>query len=112
MRTRTLKTLAASSMLALSMAASAAGPAATPPATAPAAGPLGATSPRLYAADCGAIRVGDMAGFSDLGEQAGQVRDFIVPCFLVVHPGGAHGWPTMLFDTRKFADWFDRHLRR
>jgi acetyl esterase/lipase len=29
---------------------------------------------------------------------------------LVVHPGGQHGWPTMLWDLRKFADWFDRHL--
>jgi acetyl esterase/lipase len=31
---------------------------------------------------------------------------------LVVHPGGAHGWLTMLFDIRRFADWFDRHLHR
>jgi acetyl esterase/lipase len=30
---------------------------------------------------------------------------------LVVHPGGQHGWLTMVFDVRKFADWFDRHLR-
>jgi acetyl esterase/lipase len=30
---------------------------------------------------------------------------------LVVHPGGQHGWPTMLWDARKFADWFDRHLQ-
>ena len=29
---------------------------------------------------------------------------------LVVHPGGQHGWPTMLLDTRTFADWFDEHL--
>jgi acetyl esterase/lipase len=29
---------------------------------------------------------------------------------LVVHPGGHHGWPTMVLDMRKFADWFDRHL--
>ena len=30
---------------------------------------------------------------------------------LVVHPGGHHGWPTMLWDVRKFADWFDRYLQ-
>jgi dipeptidyl aminopeptidase/acylaminoacyl peptidase len=30
---------------------------------------------------------------------------------LVVHPGGRHGWTTMVFDTRRFADWFDQHLR-
>jgi len=29
---------------------------------------------------------------------------------LVVHPGGQHGWPTMLLDVRKFAYFFDRHL--
>ena len=23
-----------------------------------------------------------------------------------------HGWLTMLWDLRKFADWFDMHLRR
>jgi acetyl esterase/lipase len=30
---------------------------------------------------------------------------------LVVHPGGRHGWPTMLFDERDFVRWFDRHLK-
>lgn len=29
---------------------------------------------------------------------------------LVVHPGGQHGWLTMLWDIRAFADWFDRYL--
>lgn len=29
---------------------------------------------------------------------------------LVVHPGGTHGWPTMILDLRSFADWFDQHL--
>jgi len=29
---------------------------------------------------------------------------------VVVHPGGGHGWLTMLWDLVKFADWFDRHL--
>lgn len=31
---------------------------------------------------------------------------------VVVHPGGHHGWPTMLWDIRRFGDWFDRYLRR
>lgn len=31
---------------------------------------------------------------------------------LVIHPGGKHGWLTMVFDIRKFADWFDRYLRQ
>ena len=30
---------------------------------------------------------------------------------IVVHPGGKHGWLTMILDLRKFADWFDLHLR-
>ncbi|MBX3421931.1 MAG: alpha/beta hydrolase [Pirellulaceae bacterium] len=30
---------------------------------------------------------------------------------VVVHAGGAHGWPSMAWDIRQFANWFDRHLR-
>ena len=29
---------------------------------------------------------------------------------LVVHHGGKHGWLSMLWDIRTFADWFDRYL--
>lgn len=29
---------------------------------------------------------------------------------LVVHHGGQHGWWSMLWDIRAFADWFDRYL--
>ena len=29
---------------------------------------------------------------------------------LVVHHGGQHGWLSMVWDTRRFADWFDRYL--
>lgn len=29
---------------------------------------------------------------------------------VVVHHGGKHGWLTMIFDIRRFADWFDEHL--
>ncbi|MFB3825340.1 MAG: alpha/beta hydrolase [Bryobacteraceae bacterium] len=30
---------------------------------------------------------------------------------LVVHPGGKHGWPTMILDERAFVRWFDRRLK-
>lgn len=29
---------------------------------------------------------------------------------LVVHPGGQHGWTSMIWDIRTFANWFDRWL--
>jgi acetyl esterase/lipase len=31
---------------------------------------------------------------------------------LVVHHGGQHGWLSMLWDVRKFADWFDKYLAK
>ena len=31
---------------------------------------------------------------------------------LVVHHGGQHGWLSMVWDTRRFADWFDSYLAR
>ncbi len=31
---------------------------------------------------------------------------------LIVRPGKRHGWLTMVWDIRRFADWFDQHLRR
>lgn len=37
------------------------------------------------------------------GELGNQVE-------LVVHSGGVHGWPTMLWDLRHFAKWFEEHL--
>ena len=30
---------------------------------------------------------------------------------LMVRPGKQHGWLTMFWDIRRFADWFDRHLK-
>lgn len=30
---------------------------------------------------------------------------------LDVRPGKKHGWPTMVFDIIRFADWFDEHLK-
>ena len=29
---------------------------------------------------------------------------------LQIRPGKGHGWPTMVFDIMRFADWFDEHL--
>jgi hypothetical protein len=29
---------------------------------------------------------------------------------LVIYHGRGHGWPTMLWDVRRFAGWFDKHL--
>jgi acetyl esterase/lipase len=31
---------------------------------------------------------------------------------LEVHHGGGHGWWSMIWDIRRFADWFDRYLRQ
>jgi dipeptidyl aminopeptidase/acylaminoacyl peptidase len=31
---------------------------------------------------------------------------------LIIHPGGSHGWLTMVWDVRQFADWFDENLRK
>jgi acetyl esterase/lipase len=31
---------------------------------------------------------------------------------VVVHHGGKHGWPSMVWDLRQFAKWFDRYLRQ
>lgn len=43
--------------------------------------------------------------FQEKAREAGR------PIKLVVHRGGRHGWPSMLLDVRRFADWFDQHLR-
>lgn len=42
--------------------------------------------------------------FCKLAKENGRVAE------LVVHPKGEHGWPSMILDLEKFADWFDRHL--
>jgi dipeptidyl aminopeptidase/acylaminoacyl peptidase len=31
---------------------------------------------------------------------------------LVVHHGGKHGWISMVWDLRRFANWFDHYLRQ
>jgi acetyl esterase/lipase len=40
-----------------------------------------------------------------------RAADFGREVKVVVHPGGKHGWLTMLWDIRGFGLWFDRHLR-
>ena len=40
-----------------------------------------------------------------------KTREVGRPAKIVVHRGGKHGWLTMVFDIRKFADWFDQNLR-
>lgn len=40
-----------------------------------------------------------------------RAREVGRPIKLVVHRGGRHGWLSMIFDVRRFADWFDAHLR-
>ncbi|MEK7677760.1 MAG: alpha/beta hydrolase [Verrucomicrobiota bacterium] len=42
----------------------------------------------------------------------GKAREAGQTVQIVVHPGGQHGWLTMVFDIRKFGDWFDQHLRQ
>ncbi len=34
-----------------------------------------------------------------------------VPAELIVRKGDKHGWPTLLQDVEKFADWFDKYLK-
>jgi len=40
-----------------------------------------------------------------------RAREFGRVVELVVHPGGGHGWLSMLWDIHAFADWFDRYLK-
>lgn len=43
--------------------------------------------------------------FAEKARELGRVTD------VVVRHGVGHGWLTMAWDIRKFADWFDAHLR-
>jgi glyoxylase-like metal-dependent hydrolase (beta-lactamase superfamily II) len=96
--TRVAAVLVGATALSMSAGAVAAEAAAKNSSAATASSPQSVTSPRLYAADCGSIHIGDMSGFSDLGELDGQQRDFIVPCFIVAHPQGVMIWDAGLGD--------------
>jgi acetyl esterase/lipase len=43
--------------------------------------------------------------FVELSRKAGAHAE------LIVRPGAAHGWPELIQDIDRFADWFDIHLR-
>ena len=40
-----------------------------------------------------------------------KVREQGCEIELVVHPGGEHGWYTMMFDIHHFGEWFDHYLK-
>ncbi len=41
-----------------------------------------------------------------------RARELGLTVDLVVHKGGQHGWPSMIWDIRSFGKWFDRYLRQ
>ena len=53
---------------------------------------------RLYAIDCGRIRVSDMGAFADTGELDGKPASVVASCFLIRHPKGTLLWDTGLSD--------------
>jgi N-acyl homoserine lactone hydrolase len=53
---------------------------------------------RLYALDCGRIRLNDMGLFSDTGEYDGKPGTIVDPCWIVRHPKGTLLWDTGLGD--------------
>ena len=53
---------------------------------------------RLYAINCGHVKVKDAALFSDTGEYEGKPLEAIAPCFLVRHPKGMLMWDAGLSD--------------
>src|SRR2546428_9834911 len=53
---------------------------------------------RLYAIDCGRIRISDMSAFADTGELDGKPASVVASCFLIRHPKGTLLWDTDLSD--------------
>jgi N-acyl homoserine lactone hydrolase len=53
---------------------------------------------RLYALDCGRIRLNDMGLFSDTGEYDGRPGTLVDPCWIVRHPKGTLLWDAGLGD--------------
>jgi acetyl esterase/lipase len=41
-----------------------------------------------------------------------KLKEAKVPCELVTHKDGQHGWIGMDKDLKHFADWFDKHLKK
>ncbi|HEX5513570.1 MAG TPA: N-acyl homoserine lactonase family protein [Gammaproteobacteria bacterium] len=55
-------------------------------------------TPRLYALDCGTLKLDSMALFEDTDEYANTPGTMAVPCFLIRHPNGDLIWDTGLGD--------------
>jgi glyoxylase-like metal-dependent hydrolase (beta-lactamase superfamily II) len=53
---------------------------------------------RLYALDCGRVKIKDMGMFSDTGEYNGKSAWIADPCFLIRHPKGNLLWDAGLGD--------------
>jgi len=53
---------------------------------------------RLYALDCGRVKIKDMGMFSDTGEYNGKSGWIADPCFVIRHPKGVLLWDTGLGD--------------
>lgn len=53
---------------------------------------------RLYTLDCGELKVGDLAWFSDAGHFDGRPGTMAVPCYLIQHPKGWMLWDAGLGD--------------
>ena len=53
---------------------------------------------RLYALDCGHIRLNDMGMFSDTGEYDGKPGVLVDPCWIIRHPKGTLLWDAGLGD--------------
>lgn len=68
----------------------AAAPVTPPPEPTPAA----ATTPKLYALNCGDLNFSDVDLFADDGSMKGVARAFIDPCYLIRHPAGDLIWDT------------------
>lgn len=39
-----------------------------------------------------------------------RMKEFSIPCKLIVHPNGGHGWAGMDKDVPTIADWFDQYI--
>jgi len=55
-------------------------------------------SVRIYALDCGAMEIQDMAGFSDTGEYDKKAGKLVDACYLIRHPKGDLLWDLGLGD--------------
>ncbi len=41
-----------------------------------------------------------------------RARELGLTVDIVLHKGGKHGWPSMIWDIRSFGKWFDHYLRQ